>query len=216
MSLRAAAGPCATVADLRQLAGGIAAFDGLPAEARALLDRGLGDTGLAPSAPWRARVKEASSTSLRAGMTPDWKASMYPAYSPVQMRARISRVSDMQICSARWVTLVMRTVNRRVPGAVFLLLFLGSLAFPAASFLVVPQARDGSGTALVGAAAVCALVGHLITAGGNVPLNNALESSRGRGNEPAARQAFEGRWNALHGVRTLFAVAAFALVAVVP
>ncbi len=111
-------------------------------------------------------------------------------------------------------TLVMRTVNRRVPGPVFLLLFLGSLAFPAASFLVVPEARDGSETALVGAAAGCALVGHLITAGGNVPLNNALENSRHRGDERAARGAFEGRWNTLHGVRTLFAVAAFVLMAV--
>jgi hypothetical protein len=56
-------------------------------------------------------------------------------------------------------------------------------------------------------------VGHLITSGGNVPLNNALESSRSRGDERAARTAFEGRWNALEGARTLFAVAAFVLVA---
>lgn len=111
-------------------------------------------------------------------------------------------------------TLVMRTVNRKVPGPIFLLLFLGSLAFPAASFFVVPEGRTGSGTVLVGAAAACALVGHLITAGGNVPLNNALEGSRGRGDERAARGAFEGRWNALHGGRTLLAVAAFVLVAV--
>ncbi|WP_069172015.1 DUF1772 domain-containing protein [Streptomyces griseus] len=111
-------------------------------------------------------------------------------------------------------TLVMRTVNRTVPGPLFLLLFLGSPAFPAVSFFVAPEARDGAGTALVGAAAVCALVGHLITSGGNVPLNNALEASRGGSDARGARAAFEGRWNALHVARTLFAVAAFVLVAV--
>ncbi|MCZ0211290.1 DUF1772 domain-containing protein [Streptomyces sp. UMAF16] len=111
-------------------------------------------------------------------------------------------------------TLVMRTVNRKVPGPFFLLLFLGSLGFPAVSFFVAPEARNGSGGTFVGIAAVCALVGHLITSGGNVPLNNALKSSRDQGDERAARAAFEGRWNALHGARTLFAVAAFVLMAV--
>ncbi|MBQ0983771.1 DUF1772 domain-containing protein [Streptomyces sp. F63] len=111
-------------------------------------------------------------------------------------------------------TLVMRGINRKVPGPLFILLFLGSLVFPAVSWFVAPDGRAESAGTLVGIAAVCALVGHLITSGGNVPLNNALESSRGRGDERAARTAFEGRWNALHRVRTLFAVAAFALMAV--
>ncbi|WP_432105292.1 DUF1772 domain-containing protein [Streptomyces sp. bgisy091] len=111
-------------------------------------------------------------------------------------------------------TLVMRGINRKVPGPLFLLLFLGSPAFPAASWFVAPDGRAGSAGALVGAAAVCALTGHLITSAGNIPLNNALESSRGQGDERTARVAFEKRWNALHLVRTLFAVAAFALMAV--
>ncbi|MFJ9624487.1 DUF1772 domain-containing protein [Streptomyces sp. NPDC101181] len=110
-------------------------------------------------------------------------------------------------------TSVMRTVNRKVPGPLFLLLFLGSLAFPAVSFFVEPDGRAGGDTTLVGAAAVCALVGHLVTSGGNVPLNNALESAKGR-DARSARTAFEGRWNALHALRTLLATAAFGLVAV--
>ncbi|MGW6718495.1 anthrone oxygenase family protein [Streptomyces sp. NPDC054995] len=110
-------------------------------------------------------------------------------------------------------TLVMRVVNRKVPGLLFLLLFLGSLAFPAASFFVEPDGRAAVDTTLVGVAAVCALVGHLITSGGNVPLNNALEASKGRGGDRAARTAFEGRWAALHVLRTLCATAAFVLVA---
>lgn len=139
------------------------------------------------------------STGLYAGYMLAFQSGVMPA---------LKEVDDASF------TLVMRTVNRKVPGPVFLLLFLGSLALPAASFFVAPEARDGSGTALVGIAAGCALVGHLITAGGNVPLNNALESSRHQRDERAAREAFEGRWNALHGVRTLFAVGAFVLMAV--
>ncbi|BFP51205.1 DUF1772 domain-containing protein [Streptomyces sp. CMC78] len=111
-------------------------------------------------------------------------------------------------------TLVMRAVNRKVPGPLFLLLFLGSLALPVASFFVAPDGRASGDTTLMGVAAGCALVGHLITSGGNVPLNNALESSKGRGDERGARTAFEGRWSALHALRTLFAAAAFGLVAV--
>ncbi|MFE2974862.1 anthrone oxygenase family protein [Streptomyces sp. NPDC059258] len=110
-------------------------------------------------------------------------------------------------------TLVMRVVNRKVPGPLFLLLFLGSLAFPAASFFVEPDGRAAGDTTLVGVAAACALVGHLITSGGNVPLNNALEASKGRGGDRAARSAFEGRWTALHVLRSLCATAAFVLVA---
>ncbi|WP_307847636.1 anthrone oxygenase family protein [Streptomyces sp. F63] len=104
-------------------------------------------------------------------------------------------------------------MNRKVPGPLFLALFLGSVAFPAAAFFVAPEARDGSGAGLA-AAAACALAGHLITAFGNVPLNNALERSHGRGDERAARGAFEARWNTLHRCRTVLAAAAFVLVAV--
>ncbi|MFG2816974.1 DUF1772 domain-containing protein [Streptomyces sp. NPDC048410] len=110
-------------------------------------------------------------------------------------------------------TLVMRAVNRKVPGPLFLALFLGSLAFPVASCFLAPDGRGGSATVLLSAAAACVLVGHTITAVGNVPLNNALESSRGQGDERAARTAFESRWRALHTVRTLFAVGAFVLTA---
>ncbi|MGW4237892.1 hypothetical protein ACWEJP_13820 [Streptomyces sp. NPDC004749] len=41
-----------------------------------------------------------------------------------------------------------------------------------------------------------------------------MESSRESGDEQAARKAFEARWNTLHGIRTMFAVAAFALMTV--
>ncbi|MFD4986299.1 anthrone oxygenase family protein [Streptomyces sp. NPDC058374] len=111
-------------------------------------------------------------------------------------------------------TQIMRKVNEKVPGPVFLLLFLGSVGLPAASLWVPPEGATATGRALTVAALVCAVLGHAVTAVGNVPLNNALAAAAGRGGERAARTAFEGRWNALHRVRTLLAVAAAALMAV--
>ncbi|MFG3044924.1 anthrone oxygenase family protein [Streptomyces sp. NPDC048202] len=104
-------------------------------------------------------------------------------------------------------------MNRKVPGPLFLLLFLGSPVLPLVSCFVAPEGRGGNATLLLGAAAACALVGHTITAVGNIPLNNALDSSRERGDERAARTAFEGRWRTLNTVRTLFATGAFVLTA---
>lgn len=136
---------------------------------------------------------------------------LYAGYMAAFMSGVMPALKEVDDAS---FTQVMRAVNRKVPGPLFLLLFLGSLAFPAASFFVEPDGRGGGDTTLVGVAAVCALVGHLITSGGNVPLNNALEASKGRGGDRDARTAFEGRWTALHALRTLLATAAFVLVAV--
>lgn len=61
-----------------------------------------------------------------------------------------------------------------------------------ASWFVAPAGRDAAQQLLVVVAAGCALVGHLVTVVGNVPLNNTLEA-------------------ALHAVRTLLAIAAFVL-----
>lgn len=110
-------------------------------------------------------------------------------------------------------TETMREVNRVVPGPLFLLLFLGSVGLPVVSWLVAPEDRESSQQLLVVAAAVAALAGHLVTAVGNVPLNNALEAARGHDEQRAAREAFERRWNALHAVRTLLALSAFVLLA---
>lgn len=111
-------------------------------------------------------------------------------------------------------TQVMRLINKKVPGPVFLLLFLGAVGLPAASLAVAEDGRTGAEQALVVAALACSAVGHLVTAAGNVPLNNALEAA-GSDDVRASRTAFESRWNTLHRVRTLLAVVAFALLAVV-
>lgn len=136
------------------------------------------------------------STGLYAGYMLAFSTGVMPA---------LGELDDAQFTSA------MRMVNRKVPRALFLLLLVGSVALPTVSLVLRPDGRESDEQLMVAAAAVCALVGHLITIAGNVPLNNALEGSRDSTDQHAARTAFESRWNRLHTVRTLFAVLAFVL-----
>ncbi|WP_328894020.1 anthrone oxygenase family protein [Streptomyces sp. NBC_00236] len=108
-------------------------------------------------------------------------------------------------------TSAMRRFNEKVPGPVFLVLFLGVIALPAVAAFT-EYGEDG--WPLVVAALVCAVGSHLVTIAGNIPLNQALADSEG-GDDSAARTAFEARWNALHRVRTVLSLAAFVLLAAV-
>ncbi|MEI7030411.1 DUF1772 domain-containing protein [Streptomyces pratensis] len=109
-------------------------------------------------------------------------------------------------------TAAMRRFNEKVPGPLFLLLFLGVVALPAAAFLTALGEHDAVAGAAMAAALVCGVIGHAITIVGNIPLNNALAASEG-GDDSAARAAFEPRWNTLHRVRTAFAITACGLLA---
>lgn len=104
----------------------------------------------------------------------------------------------------------MRRVNEYVPRPVFLLTFLAVVAFPAAALAVPAGDRSDQQRWLLVAGLVCAVLNHLVTVAGNIPLNNALESAPSPA--AAAREAFESRWNALHRVRTALCLAAFVLV----
>ncbi|MFI6860824.1 DUF1772 domain-containing protein [Streptomyces sp. NPDC050421] len=106
-------------------------------------------------------------------------------------------------------TAAMRRFNEKVPGPVFLVLFLGVIAFPAVA--VFTEYGDGRWP-LVAVAVACAVVSHLVTIAGNIPLNKALAESEG-GDDGAARTAFEARWNTLHRLRTALSLAAFVLLA---
>ncbi|MFE9300493.1 DUF1772 domain-containing protein [Streptomyces sp. NPDC006856] len=110
-------------------------------------------------------------------------------------------------------TAAIRRFNEKVPGPVFLVLFLGVVALPAAAFLTGLGEHDGVAGLVILAAVTCSVAGHLVTVAGNIPLNNALAASEG-GADSAARAAFESRWNTLHRVRTLLSLAAFVLLVV--
>ncbi|MFF3607417.1 DUF1772 domain-containing protein [Streptomyces sp. NPDC002463] len=138
------------------------------------------------------------STGLYAGFLLIFQTGIMPA---------LARLTDREFVTA------MRRINECVPRAVFLAVFLGVVAFPAAAFLVPADGRTDAQKWLVLAGLVCAVLNHAVTIGGNVPLNTALAASeRDAGDDPsAARAAFEGRWNGFHRVRTALIALAFGL-----
>jgi uncharacterized membrane protein len=137
----------------------------------------------------------AISTGLYAGYFLIFQTGVMPA---------LGKLTDEQFVPA------MRLLNEYVPRPVFLLTFFAIVGFPAAALAVPVEDRTDTQTWLLVAGLVCVVINHLVTMAGNVPLNNALESSPSPA--AAARAAFEARWNAFHRVRTLFCVAAFVLV----
>ncbi|MEV3993069.1 anthrone oxygenase family protein [Streptomyces sp. NPDC049837] len=135
------------------------------------------------------------STGLYAGFMLIFRTGIMPA---------LARLSDEQFVT------VMRLINAQVPRAVFMTAFAGVVVFPALALGVPVEGRSDSQRWLIVAGLVCAVLNHLVTIGGNVPLNNALAGSEGGAPGPA-RSAFESRWNAFHLLRTLLVTASFAL-----
>ncbi|GHG00360.1 DUF1772 domain-containing protein [Streptomyces filamentosus] len=137
------------------------------------------------------------STGLYAGFLLVFLTGVMPA---------LGRLPDAAFVAA------MRRVNEAVPRAVFMTVFAGVAVFPIAAYLVPVDDRTGAQRWLMLAGFVCALLNHLVTAVGNVPLNNALAAAEGPAEDPAAtRAAFEPRWNAYHRARTALIVVAFGL-----
>lgn len=137
------------------------------------------------------------STGLYAGMMLIFLTGVMPA---------LARLTDEQF------VVTARRINEYVPRPVFLLVFLAEVAFPAAALFVPVDGRTDTQRWLVLAGLVCAVLNHLVTVAGNVPLNNALAAGAPAGrSDGETRAAFETRWNRFHLVRTLLAVAAFAL-----
>ncbi|MCZ0979689.1 DUF1772 domain-containing protein [Streptomyces diastatochromogenes] len=134
------------------------------------------------------------STGLYAGFLLIFQTGIMPA---------LARLTDPEFVTA------MRRINEYVPRPVFLTVFLGVIAFPAAAFLVPQDGRTDTQKWLVLAGLVAAALNHLVTIGGNVPLNTALAASED--GPAAARTAFERRWNAFHRIRTALIVLAFGL-----
>ncbi|MFF7774811.1 DUF1772 domain-containing protein [Streptomyces tanashiensis] len=141
-------------------------------------------------------------TGLYAGFMLIFQTGIMPA---------LARLTDPEFVTA------MRRINEYVPRPVFLTVFLGVIAFPAAAFFVPQDGRTDTQKWLVLAGLVCAVLNHAVTIGGNVPLNTALAASeKAPAGDPAGdpsvvRSAFEKRWNGFHRVRTALIVLAFGL-----
>lgn len=142
-------------------------------------------------------------TGLMSGLWYGWTVSVIPG---------TKRVAD-----ANYVD-TMQHINRAIINPAFLVLFLGIPVI--IGIAAVLQFRSGDtrrGWLLVGAT-VTYVVGVLgVTAGGNVPLNDALDAFDLSGSNDQAigarRHSYETPWNRWHYVRTAANVAAFALTA---
>ncbi|UOE45429.1 DUF1772 domain-containing protein [Agromyces larvae] len=101
----------------------------------------------------------------------------------------------------------MRSINRAVVNPLFLLpIFLPPLPLVWAGLIDLDGPR---GWLLVAAGVVFFCGAVIVTVGGNVPLNTALEQSSS--SPSASRVAFERRWNVLNGVRSVSSVASIVL-----
>ncbi len=137
----------------------------------------------------------AATTGLYAGFLLCFLTGIMPGLRPLP---------DDQFAAA------MRSFNEKVPRPVFLVLFLGVIAFPVAALVVPVDGRTSAEGGLVVGALACAVLSHLVTVSGNIPLNSALAAAED-GDDSAARRAFESRWNTLHRIRTVLSTGAFAL-----
>ncbi|MGW6456149.1 anthrone oxygenase family protein [Streptomyces sp. NPDC055078] len=108
------------------------------------------------------------STGLYAGFMLTFRTGIMPA---------LAQLSDEQFLAA------MRRINEVVPRPLFLLTFFSYVAFPALSLAFPVGGRTGTQRWLLIAGLVCAVISHLITMGGNVPLNNALAAAEKKGTE---------------------------------
>lgn len=108
--------------------------------------------------------------------------------------------------------LTFQAINSTIQNPAFGMVFFGSIA--ATGLLVVQSwmARSGTQRLLVGAALGFYAICVVITATGNVPLNDELEAVGAvTGVEAkAAREAFESQWNRLNLWRTLTSTSGFA------
>ncbi|MDF2581109.1 MAG: hypothetical protein K0S49_2688 [Microbacterium sp.] len=103
----------------------------------------------------------------------------------------------------------MRSINRAVVNPLFLLpIFAPPVLLVWAGLIDLEDAR---GWMLVAAGVVFLFGVIVVTVVGNVPLNNALDSSTS--SSTASRAAFESRWNLLNGVRSASSVVAISLAA---
>ncbi|GAA1354773.1 anthrone oxygenase family protein [Streptomyces beijiangensis] len=120
-------------------------------------------------------------------------------------------MSGLKLLTDEQFVAAMRRINEKVPNPLFLLIFLGFVALPAAALAVPVDARTDTARLLLILGLACAVLSHLVTIAGNIPLNVALEKSTAPATE--TRAAFESKWNRLHLARTLVTTASFALTA---
>jgi uncharacterized membrane protein len=108
---------------------------------------------------------------------------------------------------------VMQAINTRIQNVWFLPVFMGSLLLPVAAAIALLMGDNAEARRWGVASAILATIPFALTAGGNVPLNNALDAAGAAGTieDPSVvRRAFEGPWTRLNLWRTIISTAALA------
>lgn len=140
-------------------------------------------------------------TGLSAGLFYAWAVSIIPG---------TKRISDRSYLES------MQSMNRAILNPAFFIIFFGPvLLLLVSSYLQFRMAVDASFWLML-AATIAYLAGtYGVTVLGNVPLNRALDSvpinNLGEEELSQARCSFEGPWNRLHMIRTIFSVVSFVL-----
>jgi uncharacterized membrane protein len=143
------------------------------------------------------------SAGLMAGLLFGWAVSVIPG---------TSRISD------RTYIATMQSINRAIINPVFVIFFVGTPVVLLAAGIAQFRAGDSRRGWLMVASASTYVVGVLgVTFGGNIPLNDALDSldldTDSAEQISAQRRDYETRWNRWHNLRTAGSVAALSLAA---
>lgn len=134
-------------------------------------------------------------TGLSAGFFVTYEASVVRALAQVDDHAYVT---------------VFRAINTTIRNPLFGLVFFGAVVAGIAA-LVLHRRADPTSRALVGLGVVLYLGGLVVTAAGNVPLNEQLAAATTATETgvAAARLAFESNWNTFNLVRTVLVVGSF-------
>lgn len=134
-------------------------------------------------------------------------AGLFYAYS-CSVVLGLGKLSDSEYLKA------MQSINREILNPVFFASFIGTaILLPVAAFLFRGQQPAFIFLLLASAAYLIGVFG--VTVAGNVPMNDLLDKFDIAGSSAEAvkqmRETFEGRWNFLNNIRTVFSVVSIVL-----
>lgn len=139
-------------------------------------------------------------TGLSAGLFYAWEFSVIPGTKQLTDRTYLE---------------TMQSINRAIQNPGFFIIFMGSLLMLIAACFS-QYSKGITPLLLITAATVSYLIGTIgVTVFGNVPMNETLDAidltNLNDGALKDVRTAYEGKWNRLHTIRTVFSVIAFLL-----
>jgi uncharacterized membrane protein len=128
----------------------------------------------------------------------------------------VSVIQGNKLVSDKTYVETMQSINRAIINPAFLLIFIGAaLLLPVSSYMQFKSGANLSFWFMLSASVIYIVGTFGVTMGGNVPMNDALDAINIQGLSAedlrTFRTSYEGRWNQLHTIRTMFAVISFVL-----